>query len=112
VKFFYPPAETIMPEIKTLDSQFLSITPGEQKNFRFNPSETRDYVFSTFGNSDTVMVLFEEDDNELRYVKGDDDSGEDRNSQFVIRLIKNKKYILRIRLYYKRATGDTAVMIW
>ena len=40
-----------------------------------------------------------------------DDSGEGRNAQFKIRLIKGRKYVLRIRLYYKHAAGETAVMM-
>ena len=111
-RYFYPPLETSLPELRVHESEGMSIQPGEQRNFRVNPDETRDYEFRTFGKSDTVMVLFEEDGDELRYMDGDDDSGKDRNAGFKIRLIKEKKYVLRIRLYYKYSSGKTSVMYW
>ena len=81
----------------------MSIKQGEQKNFQVIPGSSRDYNFRTFGDSDTVMVLFEEDDSgDLHYVKGDDDSGTALNANFKIRLVKNRKYLLKIRLYYKK----------
>ncbi len=76
------------------------------------PTETRDYDFRTFGGSDTVMVLFEEDAGDFRFVEGDDDSGFNRNAAFAVRLIKDHRYQLRIRLYFSFASGDTAVMMW
>ena len=35
----------------------------------------------TFGSADTVIVLFEDDGGDLRYLTGDDDSGTDRNAR-------------------------------
>ena len=81
-------------------------------NFLVRPNFSRNYRFRTFGASDTVMVLFEEREGELRYVKGDDDSGWDRNAYFRVRLQRTGRYVLRIRLYYQSASGDTAVMMW
>lgn len=112
VKLFYPVLEPTFPELKLLESQRLSINPGEQKNFSINPTASRDYNFSTFGASDTVMVLFEDNGSELHYVKGDDDSGTALNANFKVRLIKGRKYVLKIRLYYNFSSGDTAVMMW
>ncbi|NEQ34684.1 MAG: hypothetical protein F6K04_27625, partial [Leptolyngbya sp. SIO4C5] len=112
VKLFYPPQQPIYPELRPLESQTLSLKAGEQKNFNVIPTATRHYSFRTFGESDTVMVLFEERDGELRFLAGDDDSGTDLNAQFTVRLTKGHKYVLRIRLYYNFSTGDTAVMMW
>ncbi len=53
-----------------------------------------------------------EHDGELRYVTGDDDSGTALNAFFRVRLTKGRKYVLRIRLYYRFSSGDTAVMMW
>lgn len=111
-KFFYPRLELVYPELKALESQTLSIGPGGQKNFVLIPAVTRQYRFRTFGESDTVMVLFEDHAGEMRYVTGDDDSGTDLNASFRVRLIKGRKYILRIRLYYNFSSGGTAVMMW
>lgn len=75
------------------------------------PPETRQYDFRTFGASDTVMALFEDVNGALRYLTGDDDSGEERNASFRVKLFKEKEYVLRIRLNYSQS-GETAVMMW
>ena len=111
VRFFYPAISNVYPELKPLESQKLSIAAGEQKNFSVVPQATRSYDFRTFGESDTVMVIFEEHNGELRYLKGADDSGSDINASFRVRLLKGRRYVLRIRLYYTFAGGDTAVMM-
>lgn len=114
VRRFYPPISvtTVLPQLKTFQSERLALMPGEQKDFAVIPDHSRDYTISTFGRSDTVMVLFEDTDSGPIYVKGDDDSGFSRNARFTVRLIKERKYKLRIRLYYNWAEGDTVVMMW
>jgi len=57
-------------------------------------------------------AVLEEVDGELRYVAGDDDSGEDRNSLLQAKLFQGRRYVLRIRLYYAWASGQTAAMYW
>jgi hypothetical protein len=76
------------------------------------PTATRQYTLQTFGVSDTVMVLFERADGELRYQAGDDDSGEDRNATLQLKLFQGREYVLRVRLYFSQASGETAVMLW
>ena len=112
VKFFYPPLKPQYPELKLLRVQRLAINAGEQVNFTVLPTASRSYNFRTFGNSDTVMVLFEDDNGEMLYVTGDDDSGSALNASFRVRLYKGRKYILRIRLYFNFSSGDAAVMMW
>ena len=113
VKRFYPNgAADVLPELKPWESQVLTLSAGEQKDFNVLPEATRDYDFSTFGMSDTVMVLFEEDNGAFRYVQGDDDSGFSRNASFRVRLVRGRKYQLRIRLYFSFSSGSTAVMMW
>lgn len=111
---FYPPIGTgnVLPQLRPFNSERLALMAGDQKDFAVIPEHSRDYTFATFGRSDTVMVLFEDIDGDPVYVKGDDDSGFDRNARFSVRLIKGRKYKLRIRLYYDWAEGDTAVMMW
>ena len=113
VKTFYPTMEEEVDErLLPFESARLTITEGEQKNFRIEPEATRWYDIRTFGVSDTVIVLFEEVDGELRYLAGDDDSGEDYNASLEIKLFKNHKYVLRVRLYYVDTSGELAVMVW
>ncbi len=113
VKLFYPPIdESAHAELRPMRSEPLSITPAEQKNFVIKPTATRDYTIQTFGESDAVMVLFEDQNGDLRYVDGDDDSGTPKNAQLKVRLAQGKRYVLRIRLMAKTTAGDLAVMIW
>ncbi|UWQ27729.1 matrixin family metalloprotease [Leisingera sp. M523] len=113
IRRFYPPiGAAALPQLIPFKSEQLALMPGEQKNFAVIPDHSRDYTFSTFGWSDTVMVLFEDIDGTPVYVEGDDDSGFNRNARFTVRLIKDRSYKLRIRLYYDWAAGDAAVMMW
>jgi hypothetical protein len=113
VKTFYPPlTKDDYEKLLLLRSVRLNIAAGEQKNYIIQPTATRYYDISTFGTSDTIMVLFEDFKDELRYITADDDSGEDYNASVRVKLFKNSKYILRIRFYYSDRTGETAVMIW
>lgn len=113
VRTFYPPLDdddyALLTPFRSVE---LAIAEGEQRNFTIEPSATRYYDFRTFGTSDTVMVLFEDEDGNLRYRTGDDDSGEDYNSSFRVKLFSGRRYVLRIRLYYSHRSGETAVMMW
>jgi hypothetical protein len=90
----------------------LAIAAGEQKNFVIRPDATRYYEIRTFGTSDTVMVLFEDQNGEPRYLTAEDDSGEDRNAHIRVKLLRGRRYVLRIRLYYAGSEGEAAAMIW
>lgn len=112
VKSLYPPAQEDEEALKPGQSRLLNISAGGQRSFNFSPQETRFYEFKTFGTSDTVMVLFEEKNGTLQYRTGDDDSGEDTNAYFRIKLIKGNNYVLRIRMYYVDRPAETSVMMW
>lgn len=112
VRMFYPPTTPTFTELKPFDLQRLSISPNQQKDFSISPTGTRTYRIQTFGNSDVVMVLFEEENGDYRYVAGDDDSGWNRNAQLSVRLYSGRRYALRIRMYYEWASGESAVMMW
>lgn len=113
VQTFYPPLDdSNLPELKPVESIKLGLTPGEQKDFAIKPTATRNYNIQTFGISDTVIVLFEKDGDNLRFISGDDDSGTDSNAFLNEKLFSGKSYVLRVRLYYADRAGETAVMIW
>ena len=111
-RFFYPPIGVTYPVLIPFESQRLSLTPGEQKDFSIKPTATREYTIQTFGYTDSIMVLFEDHNGDFQYVAGDDDSGWNRNAMLKLRLYAGKEYILLIRLYYRWAGGDTVVMLW
>lgn len=110
--FFYPPPQPSTPTLNVFESTVLSLAPGEQANFRFAPSTTREYTIQTFGFTDSVIVLFENDNGVPVYVAGDDDSGWNRNARLEVRLYAGREYVLRVRMYYQWASGKMAVMIW
>jgi hypothetical protein len=113
VRAFYPPlTKGDFRELRPFEAAGLAILEGKQSNFLIKPEATRYYQIRTFGTSDTVMVLFEDENGRLRYRTGDDDSGEETNASIRFKLIKGHEYVLRIRLYYRNRSGETAVMMW
>ncbi len=113
VKKFYPPIPASdYVELKVAASQPMDIKAGEQKNFLFQPLRSKKYKIETFGTMDTVMVLFEKSGTNEIFLAGDDDSGKDTNSKIRKRLIKGRKYIIRIRLYYAEDEGTGSVMVY
>ena len=100
-----------LPELAPFRSHELAVLPGQQRNFVVHPPATRQYTFQTFGASDTVMVLFEDVNGALRYRTGDDDSGEERNASFRVKLFRDREYVVRIRLNFSQS-GEAAVMMW
>ncbi len=114
VKRFYPALKkrdyiALVP----FQSEVIQIEAGGQVNLIIKPDVTRKYTMQTFGEADTLMVLFEDGgSDEAVYLQADDDSGTYYNAKIVQRLMKGKTYILRIRLYYAYATGEAAVMLW
>jgi hypothetical protein len=100
------------PELKLMESRPLTIGAGQQLDLRLLPRRSRLYEIKTFGASDVVIVLFEDVDGDMKFLGGDDDSGEDRNAYMRLRLSRGKKYVLRLRLYYADRAGETAVLWW
>ncbi|MET7473547.1 M12 family metallopeptidase [Streptomyces sp. NPDC005648] len=110
---WYPPADRSRPPaLVPFRSVPLGLGPGEQADFTVEPPETREYTVGTFGASDAVAVVFEERDGEPRYLAGRDDGGTDRNTTIRARLVKGRRYFVRVRLYSAWGPGETAVMCW
>ena len=99
-KKFYPTVgSTPLPALKLYVTSTFKILPREQISYSFIPKVTREYTIRTFGKIDSIMVLFELTSSGEKYVSGDDDSSEDRNSSITKSLTKGKEYIIRTRLY-------------
>ncbi|MGC3003410.1 M12 family metallopeptidase [Streptomyces sp. G35A] len=110
---WYPPADPPRtPALVPFRSVPLGLGPGEQADFRIDPPETRDYTVGVFGDGDTVVVLFEERDGEPRFLAGHDDGGTPSNATLAARLVKGRRYYVRVRLYSSWGSGETAVMCW
>lgn len=109
---FYPALAPAQPELRPYETQRLRLQPGEQVNFIIEPRYSRKYSMQTFGQIDSVMVLFELVDGQPVYFAGDDDSGTDLNARIDVRLVRGRHYMLRVRLYYAEQSGEGAVMLW
>ncbi|MGW4910722.1 beta-glucuronidase AbsR1 [Streptomyces sp. NPDC004270] len=108
---WYPPAEA-PAMLVPFRSAPLGLGPGEQADFAVEPPETRVYSVGTFGESDSVVVVFEERDGEPRYLAGHDDGGTPHNTAIRVRLVKGRRYFVRVRLHSTWGSGETAVMCW
>jgi hypothetical protein len=113
VKTFYPPIEkNDVKVLKPFESQRLKVAAKEQVNFTITPTKSRKYTMQTVGESDTLLVLFENiPGGDPVYLAGDDDSGTDANAKIVFKLLTGRTYTLRVRLYYVEVPGETAVML-
>ncbi|MFJ8463555.1 beta-glucuronidase AbsR1 [Streptomyces swartbergensis] len=110
---WYPPAPPSGPAtLVPFRSVPLGLGPGGQADFVVDPPETRTYTLGTFGDSDAVVVVFEERDGETRYLAGEDDGGTPHNATISARLVKGRRYFVRVGLYSARGSGETAVMCW
>ncbi|MEV6212477.1 M12 family metallopeptidase [Kitasatospora sp. NPDC051914] len=112
VRQWYPPLAGGPTALQPGASRPLALVSGEQADFEIRPDETRAYEIGSFGQSDVVMVLFEDVGGELRYFAGKDDSGTEANARLSVRLVAGRRYVVRIRMYSVYGGGPTAVMYW
>jgi Astacin (Peptidase family M12A) len=109
---WYPGDQAAPQTLDAFVSVPLTPAPKQQADFVISPPSTRVYEVGTFGSGDTVAVLFENVDGQLRQLAGDDDSGEERNARLNLKLFQGREYILRVRLNWAGQSGKTAVMYW
>ncbi|MBT2411015.1 hypothetical protein J7I94_10640 [Streptomyces sp. ISL-12] len=110
---WYPPADPSGPTaLVPFRSVPLGLGAGEQADLVIEPPETRDYTVAVFGEGDTVVVVFEEREGEPRFLVGEDDGGTPHNARLRTRLVKGRRYVVRVRLYSSWGPGETAVMCW
>ncbi|MEU4160592.1 M12 family metallopeptidase [Actinoplanes sp. NPDC026670] len=113
VLMWYPALEAQVPRLKAFQSAALNLASGQQFNAEIVPDASRPYQIGTFGATDVVLVLFEDiGDGELRYLAGDDDSGEERNALIRIKLFAGRRYVARVRMQYAKDSGASALMYW
>jgi hypothetical protein len=112
VRQWYPSLDNRLPLLVPLRSEPLTLKSGDQVDFSIEPPGTRTYDFAAFGAGDSVLVLFEQVDGELRYVTGDDSSGEDRSPHLEAKLFHGRSYVLRMRLNYATESTAASVMYW
>ncbi|QDE94130.1 hypothetical protein BHS06_17225 [Myxococcus xanthus] len=112
VRSLYPPvSQQPVAQLRPHQSESLGVSPGEQKNFAFSVSETREYELQTYGRMDAVMVLFDETAGKFEFLSGDDDSGAERNASLRVRLTEGRRYVLAVRMIYEEHPGQASVML-
>ncbi|MGN6257259.1 MAG: M12 family metallopeptidase [Solirubrobacterales bacterium] len=112
MKSWYPGGAPEPETLEPFDAAKLPSEPHGQADFGIKPPASRKYEIGTFGAADTVVVLFEKVAGKLRYVAGDDDSGEERNARIKSKLFQGRDYVLRVRVNWVGQAGQAAVMYW
>ncbi|MET8944951.1 M12 family metallopeptidase [Streptomyces sp. NPDC004542] len=112
LRWYPPPGPARPPVLVPFRSAPLRLGSGAQADFTVEPPETRAYRVGTFGDADSVLVVFEERDGEPRYLAGRDDGGTPGNATVRVRLVSGRRYVVRVRLYSTWGSGETAVMCW
>ncbi len=113
IKETYPPiAEADVIRLEPFVARRLDLAAGQHFNAVFVPEETRRYTVETFGPTDMVLTVFEEEDGEPVFLAGDDDSGFDFNAKIRVRLRKGRTYLVRARLFFTWDSGASAVMVY
>ncbi|MEM9781983.1 MAG: M12 family metallopeptidase [Pseudomonadota bacterium] len=112
VKSFYPVrAEVDLPRLTPWESRRVEIAAGEQLDFVIEPEVSRSYRIETYGRMDTLLVLFEEIDGSPVFLAGDDDSGARDNARISHRLLKRRRYFVRLRLFHAETAGEGAIFL-
>lgn len=113
VKQTYPPrTDSGLPTLLPHRMVPLRLVTGQQADFLIEPDVSELYDIATFGSTDSVMVLFEQDGDRMKYLCGDDDSGTRLNAHIQRKLSKGKRYVVRIRMLYARRNMRSHVMLW
>ncbi|HPY40209.1 MAG TPA: M12 family metallopeptidase [Thiolinea sp.] len=119
VKTFYPPPDedhtrrlAASNVLKVMQPLKLNLSQGQQLNYPISIDETREYNIQRSGESDAVMVLFENTASGWKQIKAVDDSGQAGNALLQATLDKDKEYNLRVRLYWEGKTGATIITLW
>jgi hypothetical protein len=112
IRTWYPGGAPAPRPLQPFQSVPLALAAKQQADFAIVPPASRTYELGTFGRADTTVVLFEEVDGKLRFLAGDDDSGQERNAHLSVKLFQGRRYVLRVRLIWAGQSGDAAAMIW
>ena len=111
-KEMYPPGDIVIKP--TLLGIFqladLDFPEGSEKDFLIKPTFSGMHIMQTIGAIDSLMVL-----NELRgsrrvFIKGNDDSGRDKNALIDADLRQGREYVLTVRLIANNFNGGRAAV--
>lgn len=113
VKSWYPGGGgQAEPILNVSESVTAELPPGGQLDYTLRVDETREYTISSFGATDTVLILFEDVDGKPRFLAGDDDTATDRTATVKSRLRPGRTYHVRLRQVYNGNQGKITLMCW
>jgi hypothetical protein len=110
VRRFYPAGTAPVP-IEAMQFERLDAVAGQQRDFVFDPTATREYTIETKGESDCKIVIFEERGGKARHFASRDDSGEEANANLKVKLVKGRRYIIRVRVHYVMSPAGVALLV-
>jgi len=110
VRRFYPAGATPVP-IVAMQLERLDAVAGQQRDFVFDPAATREYKIETVGLSDCKIVVFEEREGKPRHLASKDDSGTESNATIKVKLVKERRYIIRVRVHYVMSPEGVALLL-
>jgi hypothetical protein len=108
-------AEAALIELAPFKSVVLDIQNGGQRDFSLSVETTRAYTITSIGrNVDTILVLLEKDPatGKLITLAGSNDSGKKSTASLEVRLVRDRTYILRVRLVYSAIRTEVAVLCY
>lgn len=112
VRSVYPPLHPKKyPILKVGFAAVLKINNGDQMDYLFQPTISRKYSVQTTGEMDTILLIYEAATGENHYMAGDDNSGRGSNAKLLVRLVKNRKYIIRVRMIYRAPLISGAIIV-
>lgn len=110
VRRFYPAGASAVP-IAAMQLERLDAVAGQQRDFVFDPVATREYTIQTMGASDCKIVVFEEREGTPRHLASRDDSGEESNAIIKVKMVKDRRYIIRVRVHYVMSPDGVALLL-
>lgn len=113
VKSFYPPLKkSPYRRLKLMELAVINAQSGQQADFIFKAPATQKYTFQTVGEMDTVMVVSEKGASDNHYLSGDDDSGFNKNTKITLPLVKDREYIISVRVMYAAQVGQNGILVF
>ncbi len=117
MKQLYPPSSAeneLIPLLPYKSHNISNLQEGSEVNFIIEPKASGKYMLHTSGAIDTLMVLSKLRQNGSRKnLKGDDDSGTNKNASITAYLKEGLKFVLTVRLIAKsNAKADGIVFLF
>lgn len=108
---FYPSVDFKLQTLTPYQSVPLTITPDQQIDLKFVPPVTRSYTIQTLGSLDTFFSVFEIVQGRETFLDAADNSGEDVNAVVAMPMVADRTYIIRLRMHYAEAEGQSALVV-